>query len=306
MAGGEKAKSSGEFGEKIAARLLELIGWNSAQKNLSISCLEGEDHKKTKHGVDCYFSYESPLKDNTFEEVVISVKHNEGGYPLYPKTKFKDYLRDIAHTIECFNYDSEYRNVKAENITGVIFWFSNNPSEKSKGIIEKVWNFRHDQDISYGPIYLVDNKKAAFLVNAISYAKNRYNNESVSFVYPSTGYNDSDLYTKIHLGKILPVQYINSSVLPIRIDGEKGNILLLFINEEFSESGLKRLMGLATYLTGTWANKTIILFPDYNELRHSNIVAKVSRPFRNQEYFSNLIVDSFLQDLQSLGADNNE
>lgn len=306
MAGGEKAKSSGEFGEKIATKLLDVIGWNSAQKNLSINCLGGEDHQKTKHGIDCYFSYESPLKDNTFEEVVISVKHNEGGYPQYPKTKFKEYLKDIAHTIECFNYDCDYRNVNTENITGVIFWFSNDESEKSEGITEKLWNFRHDQDINYGPIYLVDNKKATFLVNAIAYAKSRYSNESVSFVYPSTGYNDSDLYTKIHSGKILPVQYINSSVLPMRIDGDKGNTLLLFSNEEFSESGLKRLMGLATYLTATWANKTIILFPDYNELKHNNIVAKVSRPFRNQEYFSNFTVKSFLRDLQSLGEENNE
>ena len=75
MAGGEAAKSSGEFGEKIAKKLLELIGWGISQKGLSIDCLEGEEHingknPRVKHGIDYFFSYKCPLTSNTLEEVV--------------------------------------------------------------------------------------------------------------------------------------------------------------------------------------------------------------------------------------------
>lgn len=46
MAGGEKAKSSGEYGEKIVKNLLELIGWEGLDEGVTIKCQYNEAHSK--------------------------------------------------------------------------------------------------------------------------------------------------------------------------------------------------------------------------------------------------------------------
>lgn len=39
MAGGEKAKSSGEYGEKIVKSLLELFGWKNCINGVTVPCV---------------------------------------------------------------------------------------------------------------------------------------------------------------------------------------------------------------------------------------------------------------------------
>ena len=46
MAGGEKAKSSGEYGEQIVKNILELMGWNNANSGVTVPCVHKEKHKK--------------------------------------------------------------------------------------------------------------------------------------------------------------------------------------------------------------------------------------------------------------------
>lgn len=79
MAGGEKAKSSGEYGEKIVKNLLELFGWKNCNSGVTVPCVYQETHKKKgsekseKHGIDYVFQYKSPLRDATKHDVLISV-----------------------------------------------------------------------------------------------------------------------------------------------------------------------------------------------------------------------------------------
>lgn len=48
MAGGEKAKSSGEYGEKIVKNLLEIFGWKDCFSGVTVPCVHQDTHKKTK------------------------------------------------------------------------------------------------------------------------------------------------------------------------------------------------------------------------------------------------------------------
>ncbi|SHF07510.1 hypothetical protein SAMN05444392_10766 [Seinonella peptonophila] len=317
---GEDSKNSGEFGEKIVEGLLELIGWSSFQKGLGIDCFDGDLHKigkspKTRHGIDFYYSYDCPLVDYRREDIVISVKHTTKPYPLKnPTTKFKEYLKDLAHAIECFEQDIEYKSslntsnyIKDVNTTGVLFWLSSNKDEKYGSVIEKITNFRPNSNLSFNSIYLVDNKRATFLLNTINYARNyarnKYNTDEVKFVYPSTGYNSSPL-NKVSSGDILPVQYINSTILPVRVDVENQvSILLLFINDCFSEQSLKRLVGLSHNLTEGWASEKTILYPDYSYIKHNHTVSKVKQQYRDQKFIKDVYVSSYLEDIGLLGAD---
>ena len=67
MAGGEKAKSSGEYGEQIVKNILELMGWNNANSGVTVPCVHKEKHKKEnskepqKHGIDYVYTYKSCL-----------------------------------------------------------------------------------------------------------------------------------------------------------------------------------------------------------------------------------------------------
>ena len=57
---GEKSKTSGEIGEKIAGRLLEKIGWAGSLKNIPIPCntrshVNEAGNQRTSHGEDRVF-----------------------------------------------------------------------------------------------------------------------------------------------------------------------------------------------------------------------------------------------------------
>lgn len=88
MAGGEKAKSSGEYGEQIVKNILELMGWNNANSGVTVPCVHKEKHKKEnskepqKHGIDYVYTYKSQLRDATKQDVLVSVKCRDG----YPAT----------------------------------------------------------------------------------------------------------------------------------------------------------------------------------------------------------------------------
>lgn len=105
MAGGEKAKSSGEYGEQIVKNILELMGWNNANSGVTVPCVHKEKHKKEnskepqKHGIDYVYTYKSQLRDATKQDVLVSVKCRDG-YPATDsgvKSKFKEFVLDLNY-----------------------------------------------------------------------------------------------------------------------------------------------------------------------------------------------------------------
>jgi uncharacterized protein YrzB (UPF0473 family) len=303
---GEKSKSSGEFGEKIVSELLKLIGWGSADANPTIDCFEETHERKSKkHGLDYVFSLESPLINHVQDDVLISVKHNLESYPDYPTSKFKEHLKDLSQAMDCFPYDSHYSEIRVNNhilennVSGVLFWLSSK-DDMERDIIKEVHQFRNTDKIEYGPIYLVDNKRANFLFKAVIYTKSKYN--GYKFIYHSTGYNDNDPFVSKSFGDKLPVQLINTNILPLRVDPtNEGPTLLLFVNESFNEISLKRVMGFTQRLTRNWAKEIILLFPDYLEIEDKNTVQSVKRLFEDNEFIKTIKVKSFIENIPTLG-----
>jgi len=107
---GERSKTIGEIGENITKNFFDLIGWSCTRSNESLGCLKPQKHttKSSKkemretHRIDYLYSYESPLENETFNNVICSVNNTDAPYPNNPVSKFKDYLVDLAQTIECF------------------------------------------------------------------------------------------------------------------------------------------------------------------------------------------------------------
>lgn len=311
MAGGEKAKSSGEYGEKIVAKILNLIGWENPDSGVKVPCVNEEKHKSKdtkksiQHGIDYIYQYKCPLRDSTRHDVLISVKCRDG----YPKTdtgihsKFKEFLLDLTYASECYP-SCEISRRKINGITkrttsGIIFWIDRNRNDgkENETVTNKIGNFYFKEECTYYTISLVDNKRAQFIYTLMTYVKNKYTNCDIKFFYINTGLNNSSL-DRIFTGNIMPYEYINSDVIPLAITQNNNKILFLGVNIPFCEEYLKRLISLAQDLTSTWSANIVIAFPDYNEFEHSQVVNTAKSAFQDTSFTKTVQVITYSPDFR--------
>lgn len=305
MAGGEKAKSSGEYGEAIVGNLIKLMGWENPNNAVSVSCVFQEKHGKQKHGIDYIYQYRSPLRDATRQDVLISVKCRDG-YPATEdgvKKKFKEFLLDLAQAMECYP-SCEIAKHKISNTTkkstyGLIFWIDRNREDgrEFECVTDKIGNFYLREECTYDVISLIDNKRAQFLYRLLTYAKLKYGDQNVKYFYINTGLNNASL-DRVYSGSSMPVEYINSDVIPLAIMNGDNKKLFLGTYDSFCKEYLLRLIGLAQDLTSTWAANVVIAFPDYNEFDNSADVLSAKNEFENNSFVNKIEVVSFNPDFR--------
>lgn len=310
---GEKSKLIGEYGEKSVEKFLKLIGWGEPSKNIEFKCLK-ENHlsKKTKkpkttHGLDFFYAYKSPLVDSVLKKVNISVKFSDDIYPNNPNSIFKDHFEDLVTAIECFKSSPESREIitsikgysNSEDI-GVLFWLTNS-SDSYSDVISKVSSAIVPTEYNYHSLYVVDNRRIDFVYSSLKFALAQFNNAELNFFYPDTGKNIIPSI-KRNFGKILPVEYLNASILPLRVEDNqtKQTTLILFSIDAFELDDLKRLISLSQELSKSWSSKILICFPDYNELKHSSSVRIAKNIFEDENFTNNISVASFNDDFKSL------
>jgi hypothetical protein len=305
---GERSRIIGEYGEKTVENFLKLVCWGDVPRNIEFECVRNQRHEKQTHGLDFYFAYKSPLIDGMLKSISISVKFTSEPYPNSPNSIFKKHFEDLVYSMECFKYSIERKQIinglKGYNQideTGVLFWLSNS-METYNSLISKVSNVNLKDDYIFDSVYLVDNHRIDFIFHSISFARNYYSEQSeVLFYYPDTGKNIIPS-EKHNCGKILPVEYINASIIPLRVEEllTKQVTLMLFTIDPFSKTDLTRLIALAQDLSKSWAGKITIAFPDYNELSHSHEVRIAKNAFENNLITHNLQVVSYKNDFKSL------
>lgn len=303
---GEKSKLIGEFGEKSVENFLNLIGWSSHLKGVEFDCLQ-KDHDKRTHGIDFAFLYKSPLVDLVLKKIYISVKFSEKPYPNSPNSKFKEYFEDLVSAIDCFQLSSKHHDwtntIKGCNSTeniAVLFWLSNDNSSYTN-LIDKVSSIITPSDYCYDQLYLVDNHRIEFLYQAIQCAKNYSEDYSYSFFYPETGKNLNPLVKSDH-GHILPVEFINSSILPVRLEAKNRSQtkLILFSIDPFEKDGLKRLISLTQTLSKSWASEIIIAFSDFNQTKHIEEVNMAKSAFESIDFTKKIRVINFTENFRNL------
>jgi hypothetical protein len=303
---GEKSKLIGEYGEKSVKNFLKLIGWRDSHNNIEFKC-SNENHKKKTHGLDFFFTYKSPLVDLVLKRVHISVKFTDKPYPNSPNSKFKEFYNDLASSIECFKISPESREItssiknysRTEEI-GVLFWLSND-EESYDDLISKIASAKLSTEYNFNSLFVVDNKRIEFIYNCLNYSSSKFKDLDISFFYPNTGKNIIPTI-KSDFGKILPVEYINSSIIPLRLEDKTNNktTLALFTIEPFSTEDLERLISLSKELSKSWSSEILILFPDYNELRNLKDVKIAKGYFEEENFTKNITVKSYKEDFKSL------
>lgn len=303
---GEKSKLIGEYGEKSVENFLKLIGWGKSHQNIEFQC-SNETHKKRTHGLDFFFTYKSPLVDSVLKKINISVKFTDLPYPNSPSSTFKSHFDDLTKAIECFKLSQEskeivsnIRNYSQSEEVGLLFWLTNNETSYND-LIPKLASVRFSEVYNYDSLYIVDNKRIDFIYKSLKYSLSRFKNCDITFFYPDTGKNIIPT-TKRNFGKTLPVEYINTSILPLRIEetSTKKTTLALYTIEPFNTKDLKRLISLSKELSKSWPSNVIILFPEYNELSNASEVRIAKSAFEEESNMDQISVESYNDNFKSL------
>lgn len=312
---GELSKKIGEHGERVVRNFLEVIGWVGAQEGESLVCSEPQKHQRKKdsdrttHGIDLFYSSKSQLQDYTLDNVIISVKYTSNAYPTNPGTTFKSHIKDLAQTVECFmcsdlraenNESYEMTGINNACDTGVLFWLTNDKNS-DQDVISKVSSVQLDKQLEFGAIHVIDNSKASFIYDSISYVKNKYQDSKAYFHYAfgAHNYNDPDIKK---YGAVLPVEYLTSSILPFRvINNESGKVkFCISCSESFSEESFSRLISLASDVSLEFTTDFVFLFPDYDLLIHESIVTKSIRLLQEKANYLEISVFSYESDFRGM------
>jgi hypothetical protein len=297
---GELSKNRGNFGEDIVERLLNLIGWDNLLRGRDIDCFKPVEHSistkdRANHGVDFVYQYDCPLFSDTQMFVLTSSKFNDK-YPSNPTTKFKAHLRDIAYALDCFRKSSIRSKLKNTGISytckqsGVVFWLDNTSTYDN--VIERLTDFKIDDSLEFDTVYLVDNNRAHFLYDTITFAKKQFSGKTVEFFHPTTGFNNT-VKNRISSSSTMPVQYINGSVLPLKIIDNETEYLVINCIDRFEEDTLRKLLSLSQKLTESWGQKVYILFPEFNHNLHSSIVENIKSELKDKRFAKKVLVSSY-------------
>jgi hypothetical protein len=288
---GERSRTIGEIGENITKNFFDLIGWSHTLPNESLGCLKPQKHatksskkgKRETHGVDYLYSYRSPLENKTINNVILSVKNTDAPYPNNPVSKFKEHIADLAQTIECFTGSKQkseqltkFKHYKKSNDIGVIFWLSQS-EETYDDVISKLENCRVDSNL-----------------------KLSFTGHEILFYYPDTSMNYADSEI-VQYGKSLPVEYINSPVIPFLLKQGKGNIdtFCIAVSDNFDGEEMPELIQAARKYTSDLTCDFLFLFPNYVRSKHHKDVISATNSFEN-EIENKVDVMSYKPDYRSL------
>lgn len=307
---GEWSKKIGEYGENVAEKFFSAIGWSDLTKGVQLSCLNDshlnkKGNKPETHGIDFLYSYMNPLVSGQLNNVIVSSKFSTSKYPNSATAQFKDYMSDLITTIECYDLSTEKNDIitgfkySSENDIGILFWL-NNDSESDDDLISKVSSARIDTERNCS-IYILDNKRVGFILEVMKFIKTGSDKYNSSFYYPNTGQNINPM-DRQNTGKILPVEFLNSSVIPIRLvnkDNPKEICLLIATIDNFEEEDLMRFIGFSKDITTDLIGEIIIAFPDYDELKHQQMVTSTKQKFQDSEITKTVSVINFKNPLSS-------
>lgn len=296
---GERSKTIGEIGEKIAEKFFSKIGWGLPQKGMYYKCYKPKDHalstsvngEKRQHGIDFQYSYKSSLEANTLNNLVISVKHiKDSTYPQSATEKFKEHIRDLIHTTECFKVSAERREINSRftgctqtNEIPVLFYISSKNNDDDDFII-KIQNSRFLSDYDIKELYIIDNKRITFILDAIEFIESKYKDWDWFFYHPLTGLNLSDKSISYH-SKRMQVEYLTSPIIPFLLkkkvgDDEVCKFAVATIHG-FSEDSFSRLITYCRDNTLEHITQYEILMPDYFADDHDQIRRKITNALEN-------------------------
>lgn len=303
---GEWSRLLGEYGETLAIdyAIKKLFNWRGSS-NLQFNCKYRSRHNKISHDIDFFGFYNCPLIHETQQNLFISVKNTQ---PDSPKSDFKKFAGALSESLNCFIADNKYailtqgleKSKKKNNL--ILFWL-NHSSAENEDLIRKIGNINNELDFDFEQVYVIDNHTLHYIFQANEFVKSLYPNGKIEYFYPLTGINESIFGGRLYAGNIMPIQFVNSPIIPFRIIEGERKILVLTLNEKFEEDSLKRLTGLAQNMTSGWCHKIVLVFPDYRYQEHSFIKDSVMLKFAENNFADMIEVRSLHKSYRNFEKD---
>lgn len=307
---GENSKSSGEYGERLGLSFLEMIGWSSSLKSVSIKCSNGthrtpNDKQKGTHGDDRVYIYNNPFYDDRTDIVHISIKNNLDGYTERDtelKSQFKAHLEQANDIIACAQYDqsllellSSFNGRRYKEHSGLLIWTSTDMKSVDRNILSVVKNVRLDETCTKN-VYFVDGARIEFFKKITDHVK-KISGGHYEFLYPETG-NLVNRLDERH-GKVLPLEMVIADVIPMKVVLDAEETLFVYVNQSFDRDAYRRVLSLALGIAGAWPREVRIGFPDFNLAQHRNEAQSAELPFvaRQKKFVPFCFVPSNLDSL---------
>lgn len=293
----ELQKRIGENGEEIVQQFLKRIGWKETLTNEDIESYDKEFRKNT-NGIDGFNYYQNPFIDNCIVNVLISVKHSKNPYVksnVIPD--FKSHSLDLSKAIESFTKSNlrketsaSLKNINSHFNRGLIFWI-NADQDSTLDLIPELDSIDFDTGIPHDGIFLVDNMRFDFVNKCFDILDSKYGDYEHFFIYFTNGLNNNNENPRT--GKVMPLEFINSSILPFVLKKGDNSIFIIFCLENFEKESLIQIIGLAKNLSNGVSGSTIIAFPDYSKTNHENEVLIIKRKINDFNFTENLTVINY-------------
>jgi hypothetical protein len=213
---------------------------------------ESKSGDKNQHGIDFQISYRSALEAETINNLLVSVKHiKDSQYPKSATAKFKSYISDLVHSMECFKRTPQRREVAAgyssfkviNDIPVLFFISSKDPEDHDYISCLQTSRFINDYDVK--ELYIVDNKKVSFVLSVLDYIEKKHADYEWYFYHPVTGMNIGDTSIEQH-SKKMQIEFLTSPYIPFilkkKIGEDETCKFLLATVDSFSEDNFAKLV----------------------------------------------------------------
>lgn len=290
---GELSVKSGEDGQKMTTDLLKLTGWTLSE-HIQYKCVMQDKHDCNTHNIDGLFQYESPLNHLFNDVILISAKHYRDGYGSNRKKRLNDAIKDLAESLECCPINADLKEkylgttTRRKRFFGLLVFLSSNEEELTKDLIQELQEDIVTPRNEFEAIYILDNFKVSFLVSAYRTAKLYRPDAKLKYLFHHTGSNQDpeQLYLT---DTLLPIELMNSSLIPIVLESAEKTSVLIFCNNKFDAETLKRLIWLSHKLSGL-ANEIVIYLPDFDITRHEATEKSIKQSFKDFDVLNKIAV----------------
>ena len=105
------------------------------------------------------------------------------------------------------------------------------------------------------------------------------------------------------LGKSFANCEILTDYCPIKLEKKSNNkdiSLFLATIDHFEADEFMRLMGLAKDISTNLVGEVIIAFPDYDQLKHSNVVNELKQGFQDADFTKTVSVINYINPINAL------
>lgn len=300
---GELSNKIGEEGEAIALSFFKSIGWSPLQTAIDIDCCQPEDHKRkgakknrSKHGLDLLFSYLCPLVPRVRRNILISMKNSDYEKTQTKTSLIKNDLKDLNTLLDCFSLSPERATLLEQggqdkvHDCGILIRINRDSNVDRSNLVDSASSSLLLQNAG-NHLCFVENDRFDFVDSCMSYMNMNFRDLNNFFNIHRNPLNTGG-EVRLFESKILPFQSLVGGPIIMRSEDSQSKKLIVFSNESFTQTSLKRLIGLALQCSDGWASEIRFVVNGYDRTK-SSVTDSLRAQVESKSIADTMTFDSF-------------